>query len=323
MPADVEAGPAPGEGRRGQGLHRQVRRERPDWLARQRLRPCTAGISATCFAPETPLQLRQYSPTDFQLDFIELPCRGLSPSGHTAREIDPNDLHRGCDGLARRRQRCDFRHSARARRRARDPDRARRPHSFSTNRQVTALRRTCRRRRRARRRWFAGHPCRQNCWLGTLVTTVRRRFDRAEIVVQIFDTPDPVAGAKTDFAAGAGNPAEVISRCHIGDKLADCRRGEKCGVGAVDVFPGEARRAVEQDICIGERDAAADAGSYCAEIFHVVACGVGERDASAEIPNERCGLAADPRCAAIHLKARDPAAELPVVARLSAGDPAR
>jgi hypothetical protein len=78
-------------------------------------------------------------------------------------------------------------------------------------------RRTCRRSRRVWRR----HEGR------------RHLFDRAEVVVQVFDTPDPVGGAKADFAADAGNPAEMISRyrrvtemgCRGSALLVRCRRG--------------------------------------------------------------------------------------------------
>ncbi len=150
----------------------------------------------------------------------------------------------------------------------------------------------------------------------------RRLFDRAEIVVQIFDTPDPACGAKTEFSAGAGNPAEMISRRHTDDSLADWRHDDSVGLGAVEALPGKARRAVEQDIRIGERNGAADAGPHRAEIFHVVAYDVRGCDASAEILDKRRTLAANPRCAAVHFEARDPAAILPVVAGLSACDPA-
>ena len=114
-------------------------------------------------------------------------------------------------------------------------------------------------------------PLSAKLWLTSVGDDRRRLFDRAEIVVQIFDTPDPVAGAKTDFSAGAGNPAEMISRCHSGESLADSRRDEKLAIDAVDALPGEACGAVEQDIRIGERNGAADAGPHGAEIFYVVA----------------------------------------------------
>src|SRR5262245_28426413 len=42
-------------------------------------------------------------------------------------------------------------------------------------------------------------------------------LDCSEIVVQIFDTSDPVGGAEADFTADAGHPAEVIPGRYIVD----------------------------------------------------------------------------------------------------------
>jgi hypothetical protein len=81
---------------------------------------------------------------------------------------------------------------------------------------VTALRRTLYETPAAHgRRWFwPGRPSRgKSSWAAQAGDDRLRRFDCAEVVVQIFDTPYPVGGAEADFAADAGNPAEVISRC--------------------------------------------------------------------------------------------------------------
>src|SRR5262245_41794820 len=58
----------------------------------------------------------------------------------------------------------------------------------------------------------------------------RRRFDRAEIVVQVFGTRDPVAGAKAELAAGAGDPAEPISWVRRAGELGCARNDDNGGV---------------------------------------------------------------------------------------------
>src|SRR4029453_3422806 len=99
------------------------------------------------------------------------------------------------------------------------------------------------------------------------------------------------------------------------------RNDEKRAVDAVDALPGQTRRAVEQNVPVGEGDTA-QAGACRPEIFHVVAFGVRDRDAAGEVADDRSAVTADPRRTAIHFKAGDPAAVLPVVAGLTAKDPA-
>jgi hypothetical protein len=49
-----------------------------------------------------------------------------------------------------------------------------------------------------------------------VTVTVVGQLDAAEVVVQVFDTPDPVGGAKADFAADARQPNRsdpAVSSC--------------------------------------------------------------------------------------------------------------
>jgi len=145
-------------------------------------------------------------------------------------------------------------------------------------------------------------------------------LDRAEVVVQVLDTPDPVGGVEPEFTADARNPAEAIVRLCEGPHR--CWRQDGYGrVGPVDALPGEARRGVEQHVrARGGDNAGANAGR--AEVFDVVACDEGLRAAAAQADHRGRAVAADSRGAAVYFNAREPAAALPVVAGMSAGKPA-
>src|SRR5258706_9583619 len=82
-----------------------------------------------------------------------------------------------------------------------------------------------------------------------------------------------------------------------------------------DALPGEARRAVKENVHIGERDGAADAGADRAEIFHIVASADRERTRLDSSYRPRTAVAFCPRKATVNFQARNPAAVLPVLAR--------
>lgn len=72
------------------------------------------------------------------------------------------------------------------------------------------------------------------------------------------------------------------------------RNDEKRAVDAVDALPGQTRRAVEQNVPVGEGDTA-QAGACRPEIFHVVAFGVRDRDAAGEVADDRSAVAGKAR----------------------------
>src|SRR4051794_15124514 len=140
-------------------------------------------------------------------------------------------------------------------------------------------------------------------------------FDAAEIVVQVFSARDPVRTADEGFDANACNPAEQVPRDFADGGLnADAREDRDAGGVAQLMLPSQTAGAIQQPVRCHR---VAEAAAHGAEIFDVV----GHRFGQSGCRN-RCRDSLDAGRGAVDLEAGNEVGVLPVVAGVSAAEPA-
>lgn len=105
--------------------------------------------------------------------------------------------------------------------------------------------------------------------------------------MQVFDTRDPVGVAHLELAAGASNPAEMISRLRGDGALVDAWANYGFCLDSIDAFPGQAASAIEESIPAASAERGKpDTRARGPKKFDVVAFDVGDRQAVRKIPND-------------------------------------